>query len=393
MLEINRSGKKYNSLFDIYIFIICTFPILTIIGNAFVNKVAFALLLILNVLLLFQNKVRKDTFLKLLFLMIHYVFVIIVTKFPIANVNLVAYFIFFIFYTYFIIDYQKRLIEWFKYNKKIMMILVILWSVIVGISIFLPSSYHFHKSGAYYFTSFTTTTFRLAPTAVFIQIIAIILQIFHKQKYAVFYSIIPMYTYFMGSSRSYLVVGLFLFFISWYLFCDNKKVFNLSLIPIVIIMLFAIAETSIGTKIEYTLDEERYGDFWFKVSSSRSQLWTVALGSWLQTGFINKFFGNGLGFVYDLVGLWAHNDFIEILCSFGILGVLHYIYSIYYLFKNGKIDSQIPWIISISIFFAWFFNAFFNMHYTYFCAMLPFPFLVFAIKYCFSNEVIGDEKV
>jgi hypothetical protein len=55
-----------------------------------------------------------------------------------------------------------------------------------------------------------------------------------------------------------------------------------------------------------------------------------------------------------------------------------------------------PFIVGFSLILAWLFNAFFNMHYTYFCAMLCYPILVIGIKFYYSEiaqkQVSVDQK-
>ncbi len=391
MLRVTYLKRKGLGLFDIAMYITCVFPIATmLVDTGFINKMLFALLVVASVLAIITSEIKANTFIKLFVFLISFIYVLGVTKYPIANTNLFFYFPFFIFYTYILSDRWEKVISWLSNNRGTINFVVICWSVLVGISIFLPTSYHEKEGGALYFGSFVGSIFRLGPTAVFIQVFAIVLQVFFKQRKAILYMILPLFCCFMGSSRSYLVVGLLLFLISWYLFCANKKTFNISLIPLGALVLFFVAETSIGAKIAYTLDDSNYGDFWFRVSSSRSELWTTCMTEWTKTDALNKLFGNGLGFTYELTGLWAHNDYIEILCSFGLFGLFQYFMAMYALYKAGpRKRVKMPFVIKASVFMVWAFNAFFNMHYTYFCAMLCYPFLVFTLKYHFDKK--GDK--
>ena len=101
---------------------------------------------------------------------------------------------------------------------------------------------------------------------------------------------------------------------------------------------------------------------------------------------INKFFGSSINFTYKITGLWAHNDFIEIVCSFGIVGVLQYVFAMNSLIRKSWSGSRIPLAIKFSVVLVWLFNAFFNMHYVYFCAMLCYPFLTITIGSYFKTE-------
>lgn len=396
MTQVTYSKRKVFDLFDLFMCIICIFPIATsIVDTDIINKVLYALLLGANIILILINGIKKNTLLKIFILILNFLYVVFVSVYPLPNVNMIIYFPYFLIYTYFICERWEQTLKWLKNNKKIINFIVIFWTLLVGISVFFPSSYYIREGGASYFGSFVGSIFRLGPPAVFIQVLVIAMQVLFKQRKAILYMILPLFCCFMGSSRSYLVVGVLLFLISWYIFCENKKLFNISLIPILIIVLVFIAETSIGAKIEYTLDDNNYGDFWFRVSSSRSQLWVVCMTQWWKTDFLNQLFGSGFGYTAELTGLWAHNDYIEILCSFGILGLIQYIAAIISLYKVGSFKKvKMPFIIKFSVFMIWFFNAFFNMHYTYFCAMICYPFLIFVLKYYFNSKQgdFDDEK-
>lgn len=97
-----------------------------------------------------------------------------------------------------------------------------------------------------------------------------------------------------------------------------------------------------------------------------------------------EFIGGGYNFSRNLLGHYAHNDFIEILATHGYSGVRLYLYSIIQLFKN-YFENHPRKILVVSAVTIWLFNAMFNMFYYYICAALSFPFLLFTIDW-YSNE-------
>jgi hypothetical protein len=204
-----------------------------------------------------------------------------------------------------------------------------------------------------------------------------------------------MYSYFMGSSRTYLVVGACLLLVAWYFFCNSKGKFYLSLIPMALAAVVLISVTSMGEKIMYTLDEEQYGDFWFRITSSRSVIWKYLLRYWnYRVPLLSKLLGASLNFSYEKARLWAHNDFVELLGSFGLVGLAQYLVSIFVLFKPQKQKKKMPFVIGLLLVIAWLFNAFFNMHYVYFCATLSYPLLVLSVKHYYAqiNEPKGSQR-
>lgn len=157
--------------------------------------------------------------------------------------------------------------------------------------------------------------------------------------------IVPMYTVLMGSSRTYLVIGGCLFLIAWYWYGIKKTTFIATYVPIALLGAYFVTHSSMWDKILYTLDDSRYGDFWFRITSSRSVLWTEDLKAWKAGNLIQKVCGGGIEKTVYASGLWAHNDFIEILCSFGVGGLIQYLYITLKLIKkdlSGK--TQWNWL-------------------------------------------------
>ena len=49
-------------------------------------------------------------------------------------------------------------------------------------------------------------------------------------------------------------------------------------------------------------------------------------------------------------------------------------------------------LIIIILVILWAFNAFFNMFYTYFCAVLSFPYFILLLKYDSQKNIIGSRN-
>lgn len=373
------------TLTDLYLGVICIFPVTTTVENGgVVNKVLFAVLIALHLGMMCCKRLTKQTVVLLFLLVGNYALAVVNTTFPVENINLLFYFPFYLMYTYFMCDNANTVVDWFRSHKSYLYAIVLVWTFLVGISIFVPHCYYTKEGGNLYFGSFCQTIFRLGPSAVFIQVLALMLQMFFQKKGAVVFHLIPMYCYLMGSSRTYLVIGVCLFIIAWYLFCKRKRIFYCTLVPFLAVILILVSVSAMGDKIAYTLDENQYGNFWFRITSSRSVLWEIDILAWTKESFLCKLFGSGIDFTYEVSGRWGHNDFIEILCSFGIVGILQYVYSIGHLLRNGG-RKRIPFIVGFCMVMTWLFNAFFNMHYVYFSAMLCYPFLVLGVKHYFGT--------
>lgn len=376
---------------DYFFKVICLFPIYTVYINGGIgNKILFSLTAFLLIRYIIGTGISKWFFMNTVLVLAIYLFSLSQTEFPIANSNMLFYYPFFFEYSLLMISRKRVFEEWVVNHKRYVDTVLIVWTCIVGISIFIPSCYYTKEAGALYFGSFARTIFRLGPAAVFIQALSLVGMSYYKNKKYILYMIVPLYCYFMGSSRAYLVVGIALFTIAWYWYGAKKSVFYLTLIPMIAVGGLLILKSSMGSKIAYTLNDNLYGDFWFRITSSRSLLWERDLNAYNAQNAINRLFGAGIEFCTKVSGLWAHNDFIEILCSYGLVGVFHYLYTSIKVvgLSNPTRNKRQPILMKMMLYIAWLFNAFFNMHFTYFCCVLAFPLICITVgnKYKGINQ-------
>ena len=366
---------------DIFYKTILLFPIFTVLtDNGIINKCLFTVLMASYLYLSISGGIRKKSFISIFIALVLMIWSMFQTEYNNLNINMLFYYPFFILYTVFVIDSKDSITDWLIKHKRFIDRILIIWTLIVGISIFIPSCYKVKEAGELYFGSFAGTIFRLGPSAFFIQSLALVGMSFYANKKYIFYMIVPMYCFLMGSSRTYFVIGTCLFVIAWYWFGVSKKVFLCTTIPLGCLAAWLVMKSALGAKILYTLDPNQYGDFWFRITSSRSVFWAKDIYAWKQQSFLNKIFGCGLDFTNRIAGIWAHNDFIELICSVGIIGLVLYLISFYKMFRKYMTKKTMPLIVISMVIIAWLFNAFFNMHYTYFCCTLGYPFILLAIS-------------
>lgn len=376
------------TLQNAYFGLICLFPILTTMKGGWMNKLLFALLLVLHLWIFFSRPIRKRTLWLLVLMAGNYLFMLCHTDFPLENYNLLAYFPFFLMYGCFLCDNPQRVLRWLSEHRRYVSFVIVSWCAMVCISALIPGCYQIREGGRRYFGSFCRDIFRLGPSAVFVQVLIIVSMVLYGKKRAIWYMAVPMYCYLMGSSRTYLAIGCLLFVIAWYLKCGGKRRFWATVIPLGAVLVLLVAVSALGDKIAYTLDDSQYGDFWFRITSSRSYLWGQYLRAWVDLPLKNKLLGNDLEFTLAVANRWAHNDFIELLCSFGILGLGLYLYAVRLLFRAAWKDIPVPLVVRSCAVLVWLLNAMFNMHYVYFCAMLSYPILLFVSGYHFEKEII-----
>lgn len=390
--------------FDYFIITSCVFPIITtLIDGTIFNKLLFLLLLIAYILCVFNYGISLLTIKAIFVLLVNYIFTLFFTSIDSeSNINLFFYYPFMILFSCLIIDHKDSFVKAIYNNKNFILFIIRLWTVIVGISIFIPSCYYVKEGGSYYFGSFSGSIFRLGPAALFIMGLSLVSMSLFERKRDILYQIVPLYCVFMGSSRTYLISCVCLFVIAWYWYMGSPKRFWSTFIVLLVVGVIFLWNSSLGDKIRYTLDESQYGDFWFRITSSRSEFWGDDLLAWSNQSLFNKLFGGGLFFTIEETGIWAHNDFIEILCSFGIVGLIEYLIIQFVLIKLMISGTRQPIIIIICIVSCWAFNAFFNMYYTYFCALLSYPFVLIAVnkfkrsekyKKCYQNQISIAHKI
>lgn len=122
-------------------------------------------------------------------------------------------------------------------------------------------------------------------------------------------------------------------------------------------------------------------------SSGRDFIYNNIFNSWYNSNsFINLLFGFGFAASLKLSGmqLFAHNDWLELLSNFGILGVLFYLFLFYSAFKalNNKrwnIDKK---LMLFTILISWFLITLFSMFYT---SSISFLYAIF-LAYLFGNK-------
>lgn len=154
----------------------------------------------------------------------------------------------------------------------------------------------------------------------------------------------------------------------FYLLARMKMKSNRSLISEVLLIIVVIA---ISYFAYYTMMNSEYlvsriektfeGD-----SSYRNIIYATAFDTWLNAEAINVFFGYGTDGTINLIGIRAHNDWLEILVDFGLLGVL--VYLIFFIcmvraIHRNKHNLQLFYAF-LAVFFIWFSKSLYSMGFT-----------------------------
>ncbi len=265
-----------------------------------------------------------------------------------------------------------------------------IWTLIVGVSIFLPSSYGGGWGDGTYFGSITHSVFRLAPCACLIQVLTLaLLAMDRKNKnYFLLCQLVPLYCGFMGGSRTYFAVIALYFVVFLRYYADTKHQFYSYLLWAVLLGSIAFGFSGIGSKVAATkYTSTSYFDFWGTLTNGRSAIWETDFEYYFNADPISVLFGSGYDMVYRLslksklgAAVYAHNDFINLLIINGLVGLLLYIIPVVVLLKRFRTQGNAP-VTAVAIVTAiWIVNAMFNMNYTYTCAAIAFGFLPSVIE-------------
>lgn len=362
------------------------------------NKAIVGLLCL--VILVFFNQRAQPKFTYLI-LAITAALHVISFAFPISPKDGIATYFTFAFWVLFWL-YLAQNIEMFikaAYSaRKVLKSVLSVWTLVTAASFFIPFCYKLGWGGAKYFTSFTTDSFEIAPVAMFMLALNILLYSFDKNKrQALLYSIVPVACVFAAGTRTYLIVVVLEFIILLRLMIRRQGSFAIALLSVVILFIVLVGLTNIGQKFaSATFDTTDISVFLEVFTNGRSEFWQVDLEAFLTSDWFTMLFGHGFSYVYELnlsaVGmrLYAHNDFLNILLNFGIAGIIVYFVSFLPIIACMRSKGRVGLGLCSIYFLMWLFNAFFNMVYVYAVAVIAMGVLAAAL---ISSNMQGDWNI
>lgn len=372
---------------DLLVKLILLFPATTLLQHhiGILNKLLFFLVL---VVLFSVSVVKTRPLLYSLCICILWLFSMAVTPFAALklNLNMAFYYIFLVLYMVLVLSEQEKLWTCLIRNRRYIFYVVLLYTLVVTVSIFLPSSYAKSTVGGWgdeaYFNSISGSPNRVGPASVFIVVLIIFLIRTGSHWSVAAFALPQLYVFLMGGSRTYFVVGICALVILFYVMIPQKKWFYLSLIPVAFIGVILVLNSNMMQKFAATFQQGlSQKEFWRRLTNTRSIFWVEQLKLFFATPWYKQLLGNGINFTTHQYGLWAHSDFIEILCSYGYVGLANYIGLMIYTIRTFLKGTKRHFFIKCVCVFIWFFNAFINFFYCYFCAMLCYPILLLVIKH------------
>ena len=176
----------------------------------------------------------------------------------------------------------------------------------------------------------------------------------------------------------------------WMLFNENRKSFSRILLLIVAMVGVAIWTKDIILSDDYLL--QRYEDTLEGNSSGRDVIYQTMWNMWYEANSVlTIIFGYGFAgtVTFSSMHKMAHNDWLEILVDYGLVGIVCYLWIFVSFFKVViKMKSSIYRCVLLSILFVWFSKTLFSMGFVdEALALMAIPFGCI-IKY----EYIKDEN-
>ena len=85
----------------------------------------------------------------------------------------------------------------------------------------------------------------------------------------------------------------------WYIYCEKKRYFYFSLIPLVILMGILILNSAAGSKIAATTyTTNSFFDKWGTITNGRTVFWNLDLKYFFKENILNQLLGCGFNFDY-----------------------------------------------------------------------------------------------
>lgn len=371
------------------------FPIITVVQGIeifdAVNRIWLAIVSMAIVARLLTYKYTLVQFFMLLATVILHVVALFFTEFPLVNFNMLFYFALWVILYVFFSKSKTQILAILDHSHAYIECILWIWTILVGISALIPACYTDK-----YFFSFAGSSFRLMPTVLIISALAMYIAVAKKNMLYTLFLLLPTYAALMNRSRTYFAVFFLFLFMYIYMCVRNKKIFYMLLVPLTVVLLFFASVSGIADKfIETQYTDSSYWDYWGTITNGRTEFWVWDLEAFFSLPFLQQFVGNGYNFVFDVteqyfsVGIWAHNDVINLLMNFGYLGVVIYFWSFFQMIRVFlPKGNHVPFWVKAIFFCAVFINSMFNMSYTYLCAMISYPLFLCVISTKYSENAV-----
>lgn len=340
------------------------------------------------------RKISKVSVLVMLLAAILTVASFAMTTWPFSNAAVIPYFLLCLVSLLLFSEDYALCIDTLQKYKRFFSAIMYVWALLILVSMPLSSSWQLSDTGQRYFVSWTESSFQLMPTALLMTSLAGCMNSIRREKINYIVYLISFIVAFTSGSRTYFFLILILIYILVVRRIESRFVRTTLTLIYLGICLFAFAGSGVAAKFEYVVGEQgvqNSGGLLNSITSGRSDMWGYEISAFEGMSFLNQLFGNGFDTIYNInkmgtgLYLWAHNDFLNILITHGVFGLILYLYTCAYSIKTLSNRAKLTTSSIAIVVLIWLFNAFFNMFYTYMCAFLSILFQMIGLRQ--SNEI------
>ncbi len=376
--------KKIN-LYDVLIKIILIYTMSTLVYK-FSNKIQLnnilGILCIIDISAIAIKKCKIKDFCVLVFIICTNLSAIIMTHDFTITLDHILHFDSTILTLYIILNrsFRENIPIFLEKNNRLMKFVIYFSMIITAVTLFIPQCYA-NNTGEIVYAGLSNGSHTLASCLCLINVV--IMCYLKKQKFKPSQLIllgISVFAIFKSGSRVYLLALLILLILFY-----KDKIKKCSLKPIILLaMSFVIVNlflsSSMFTRFVSTTNNQYISENPIEaMTSGRVIWWKYDIEAFNEFNVINKLLGNGFDCVYNInesrygMKIWAHNDFIQLLLSIGIFGLLIYIYIIIKCTITIKKESNVKYnsiLWFIYVIGSASFNGFYTQQHYVFSAIL-----------------------
>jgi O-antigen ligase len=254
----------------------------------------------------------------------------------------------------------------------------------VSVLLLTHTGYQTSWGGGSYFTGFSNAEHTMASACCLVMSLAYLCRRSGGIRTWLVYLVLAVMTWALlqTGARTFLVPAA----IIWLLFIRESvahrwlRVLLYACLAAIVVHVFAF--TGVATKFDYLTSAASESSFLNSITSGRIEYWTVDLAAYLEGNLFTYLFGNSASFVYDLneatfgMRIWSHSDFVMLICSVGVIGLVLYLIALKVFFKGVSVALDRPAFLLLLVFVL--FPAVINGFYSYQHLVYSAVFLVCA---------------
>lgn len=384
---------KTKTKFDYFIILIGVYSISTLTQSLFPFSINRIIVFLLIIIMSFEKRIKKRKLVLYLYLVMLFISSTFTTSNMSTNLND------FVYYSVAVIqlcifarkDSWEKLLRAYNRNSKFIYYVSIADFIIMLISFFNPSCYVQHWGEGTYLYGFTKSGHAMAASCC-LALSLTALSFFQKKVNIMQFIIIGLeVVIIMKTGARVFIIPTCL--IAYYFIkrrVKNKRIRMIVYAMAMLAFLFIFLKSNMIKKFIFTIQDpyKNSSSLIESLTSGRSNFWKIDLVDYINSNIFYKIWGHGFTYIYKLnlkyagMEIWAHNDFINILVSCGLVGLVIYISMLFRtLTVLKKLNSRFTYMmLLLYALFPAMINGFYS-YYHYFSS-----FFIFALATLLTNN-------